>query len=79
MKQGRRHARLICPLPQADPAGMRAAADEAVAAGADTIEYRLDFLAAPPDGAALRTLFANAPAETIATCRPPREGGRFAG
>ncbi len=51
----------------------------AVSLGADTVECRLDFLAAPPARAELDRLISNSPVDVIATCRPVREGGRFAG
>ncbi len=51
----------------------------AVALGADTVECRLDFLAAPPTRAELDRLISASPVDVIATCRPMREGGRFTG
>ncbi len=58
---------------------MRADMSRAVAAGADTLELRVDLLANPPTGDDLATLLADAPAETILTCRPTRQGGGFDG
>ena len=51
----------------------------AARAGADAVELRLDYLQPLPSPEALRRLLAEAPLETIATCRPLRQGGRFAG
>lgn len=51
----------------------------AVALGADTVECRLDFLAKPPTPDQLASLISRSPVDVIATCRPVREGGRFAG
>ena len=58
---------------------MRRAMDRAAAAGADAVELRLDHLAEPPDAEHLERLLSDAPLETIATCRPKAEGGRFDG
>jgi 3-dehydroquinate dehydratase/shikimate dehydrogenase len=71
--------RLICTLTSPDVPSMRADMAAAAAAGADAVECRLDYLAKPPDDADLKALFAAAPVETIATCRPLRQGGHFTG
>ncbi|NLF31790.1 MAG: shikimate dehydrogenase [Planctomycetes bacterium] len=69
---------LIVPLTHSDAAAMRAAMDAAVAAGADAVEARLDFLDDASE-AALRTLLTRPPCPVLATCRSAREGGRHAG
>ena len=58
---------------------MRRDMQAAAAAGADTVECRLDYLTRPPDEADLRRLLTDPPADVIVTCRPVRQGGRFAG
>ncbi len=60
---------------QAPTAAAQAAAARALPACVGLVEMRLDFLA--PD-ASLRGLF-DVPLPAIATCRRPRDGGRFAG
>ena len=55
------------------------AADAALATGADTIEIRLDYLTEPLDDAQLARLIGHAAAETIVTCRPTSQGGRYDG
>ena len=75
----RPQTKLICPLVCSDPAGMKAAMADAKALGADAVELRLDYLAQPPTAEDLRALLADAPIETIITCRPTAEGGRFDG
>jgi len=74
-----RTTRLICPLTADSLPAMRADMQAAAAAGADTAECRLDYLADLPDEAALRELLAGAPVEVIVTCRPVRQGGRYDG
>ncbi len=72
--------RLIVPLTQPDPAAMRLAMAQAVAASADAVEVRLDFLADPhPSDDTLRALLADAPCPVLLTCRCQAEGGQFAG
>jgi len=75
----RRRTKLICPLTCTSPAALRGAMDQAKARGADAVELRLDYLAAPPTPEDLRPLLADPPVEVIVTCRPVREGGRFDG
>jgi 3-dehydroquinate dehydratase / shikimate dehydrogenase len=58
---------------------MRRSALQAARAGADAVECRLDCLSHAPDAETVRSLFADCPLEAIATCRPPRQGGHFAG
>jgi 3-dehydroquinate dehydratase/shikimate dehydrogenase len=58
---------------------MRRDALEAARAGADAVELRLDYLRTAPDDDHLRLLIKDCPLDVIATCRPVREGGRFAG
>lgn len=74
-----RSTRLICPLTSTDVESMRSDMLTAADLGADTVECRLDFLKAPPTRHELRGLLAAAPCEAIATCRPKRQGGLFAG
>jgi 3-dehydroquinate dehydratase/shikimate dehydrogenase len=71
--------RLICPLTSPDVASMRADMFAAAAAGADTVECRLDYLRPFPDEQALRSLLSAPPIEVIVTCRPVRQGGHFEG
>jgi 3-dehydroquinate dehydratase/shikimate dehydrogenase len=51
---------------------------QARAEGADLVECRLDYLDRP-DPPAVQTLLAGRPLPVIVTCRPARQGGRFAG
>ena len=71
--------RLIAVLTQPRVDEMRSAMDAAAAAGADLAECRLDFLSAHLDRPALHRLLARRPLPVIVTCRPVRQGGRFAG
>ena len=74
-----RKTRLICPLTGGTPAAMRAQMAAAAAAGADTVEFRLDYLADRPADGQLEHMLADAPVDVIVTCRPKRQGGLFAG
>ncbi len=56
---------------------MIAEAKRATDAGADFLELRLDYLDCPDADAA--SLLAGIPGAKIVTCRPPDEGGRYAG
>lgn len=58
---------------------MREQALRAILQGADLVEFRLDFLNSAPKGPDIVGLFAGLAERAIATCRPVREGGRFAG
>jgi 3-dehydroquinate dehydratase/shikimate dehydrogenase len=58
---------------------MRRDSLEAARAGADAVELRLDYLRTPPDADHLRLLIQDCPLDVIVTCRPVRQGGRFAG
>lgn len=69
---------LIVPLTQSSADEMRAAMQAAAAAGADMAECRLDYLD-KCDRATLRALLKDRPLPVIVTCRPRRQGGRFAG
>ncbi|OPX24279.1 MAG: shikimate dehydrogenase [Planctomycetales bacterium 4484_123] len=71
--------RLIAVLTQPRVDEMRSAMDAAAAAGADLAECRLDFLSEQLDRPALHRLLARRPLPVIVTCRPVRQGGRFAG
>jgi len=71
--------RLICPLTATNVAAMRRDMFAAAEAGADTVELRLDYLNPQPGKQDIADLLADAPVETIATCRPTAEGGCFAG
>ncbi|MCD4824739.1 MAG: shikimate dehydrogenase [Phycisphaerae bacterium] len=71
--------RLICPLTATTIEAMRAEMTAAAAAGADTVECRLDYLTLLPNIDWLDQLFADAPLPIIATCRPTRQGGQFDG
>jgi len=71
--------RLICPLTATSVAAMRRGMFGAAEAGADAVEFRLDYLDPRPGKQDIADLLAGAPVETIATCRPTAEGGRFTG
>jgi len=71
--------RLICPLIADNVESMLSGMNAAVPLGADTVECRLDFLTEPPTRDQLARLLSHSPVDVIATCRPLREGGRFAG
>ncbi len=73
------HTRLICPLTASTVEAMLAERADALAAGADTIEIRLDFLRTPPSNNDLQRLLADCPVEIIVTYRPIRQGGRYDG
>ena len=51
----------------------------ALAAGADAVEIRLDFLQTRPSDDDLQRLLVDCPVETIMTYRPIRQGGRYDG
>lgn len=71
------NTKLICPLTGSNVEVMREEMLLAAAAGADTVEVRLDLLDCIPDEAQLRTLLADAPLEIIVTARAQRQGGIF--
>lgn len=71
--------RIICPIIASDVAAMRRDMEAALAAGADCVECRLDFLHATPTAGELELLLAGLAGRTIVTFRPKREGGRFEG
>ncbi|HOF18138.1 MAG TPA: shikimate dehydrogenase [Phycisphaerae bacterium] len=71
--------RLIVPLIGPTVAAMRGQMAAATAAGADTVECRLDYLESPPAEADLEALLSDAPVDVIVTCRSRDEGGRFPG
>jgi 3-dehydroquinate dehydratase type I len=79
MASQRMGTKLICPLTSGDAATMRRAMAEAKSLGADAVELRLDCLSSLPGEEQLRALLAEAPLETIVTCRPKAEGGRYEG
>jgi 3-dehydroquinate dehydratase/shikimate dehydrogenase len=59
---------------------MRRGMQEAVQAGADAVECRLDVLSRCPTAPGeLESLLDNPPLPVIVTCRPVRQGGRFEG
>ncbi len=70
---------LICTLTGATVPAMLADLAAAAKAGAQAVEFRLDYLADPPDEADLKALLADAPVKTIATYRPVRQGGHYDG
>lgn len=70
---------IICPLTGRDPASMKAAMAAAADAGADAVEFRLDYLDRPPRPQDLQALLADAPVATIVTYRPRCQGGRYDG
>ncbi|HOD84516.1 MAG: Shikimate dehydrogenase [Planctomycetes bacterium ADurb.Bin126] len=74
-----RPTRLICALTSASLEDMRAGLAAAARDGADVAECRLDLLDRLPDREELEILLGDAPLETIATCRPVRQGGRYDG
>lgn len=72
---------LCVPITATDPAGALSDAKAAVAAGADAIELRLDYLAplrVEDVGPLVREVSALGQM-VIATCRVPQEGGRYEG
>lgn len=69
-----RRTLLIVPLTQPNPAAMREAVGQAVRAGADAVELRLDYLSQPTEED-LRGLLADRPCPVIVTARSPAEGG----
>ncbi len=71
--------RIICALTATSAAEMRLAMFAAADAGADAVELRLDYLQIPPGRQEIADLLAGAPVETIVTCRPTAEGGKFTG
>lgn len=71
--------RIICPLIAGSVPEMRKAMFDAAAAGADAVEFRLDYLQIPPGRQEIADLLTGAPVETIVTCRPMAEGGKFTG
>ncbi len=71
--------RLICPLTATNAATMRRDMFAAATAGADAVELRLDYLNPRPSKQDIADLLADAPVETIVTCRPTAEGGCFTG
>jgi len=79
MQRANPSTRLICALTSSDVESMRLDMASAAAAGADAVECRLDFLEQAPSARQLRALLSDPPLEVIVTCRPKREGGKFAG
>jgi len=71
--------RIICSLTATSATEMRRDMFAAAAAGADAVELRLDYLQIPPARQEIADLLAGAPVETIVTCRPTAEGGKFRG
>jgi 3-dehydroquinate dehydratase/shikimate dehydrogenase len=71
--------RLIAVLTESTIPAMRGAMARAASGGASTVECRLDYLEPLPDETALSQLLTDAPLETIVTCRPRRQGGRYDG
>ena len=74
-----KRTRIICPLTARTVAEMRAELAAAVKAGADAVELRLDYLDITPTAEDIASLLEGAPVETIVTCRPTAEGGKFTG
>ncbi|MHC4561427.1 MAG: shikimate dehydrogenase [Planctomycetota bacterium] len=79
MTQPTNATRLICPLTARTVGGMRADLAAAIAAGADAVEFRLDFLANPPSEDDLRRLLVDIAVDVIVTFRPTRQGGHYDG
>jgi len=77
MSQAKTHLIAVLTHPRVDE--MRSAMHAAAAAGADLAECRLDFLQDNLDRPALEKLLTGRPLPVIVTCRPVRQGGRFAG
>ena len=71
--------RIICSLTATSATEMRRDMFDAAAVGADAVELRLDYLQIPPGRQEIADLLADAPVETIVTCRPTAEGGKFTG
>lgn len=70
---------LICPLTAHTVEGMIAMREQALARGADAVEFRLDFLDEPPSPQDLAAMLAGGDTPAIVTYRPVREGGKYAG
>ncbi|MCP4379101.1 MAG: type I 3-dehydroquinate dehydratase, partial [bacterium] len=71
--------RLICSLTGTTVEAMLDQMRQAVAAGCDCLECRLDYLAARPSLSDVATIINACECDVIATCRPVREGGKFVG
>ncbi len=74
-----RKTMLICPLTATTVGGMIAMRDQAIAQGADAVEFRLDFLERMPSEQEFAAMLATLVAPAIVTCRPVREGGKYSG
>ena len=74
-----RKTMLICPLTASSVEGMIAMRAQALARGADAVEFRLDYLDTPPSAQDLAALLAGSDTPAIVTYRPVREGGQYAG
>jgi len=70
--------RLICSLTSPNVEAMRADMRAAADRGAEAVECRLDMLNKAPSDQDLRRLLRDPPVEVIVTCRPERQGGKFA-
>jgi len=71
--------RLICTLTGSTAEEMLEQMTLASAGGCDAVECRLDYLTPPPSPPQAAELISRLDPDVIATCRPVREGGRFAG
>ncbi len=71
--------RLICSLACGDLETLRREMLSEGAAGADLLEFRLDYLIPPPTPAQVAELLAASPRPVIVTCRPERSGGCYQG
>jgi 3-dehydroquinate dehydratase / shikimate dehydrogenase len=79
MKSQPTRTRLICSLTGTTIDAMFDQMSQAVSAGCDTLECRLDYLAATPGPSDVAMIIGACELDVIATCRPVREGGKFAG
>ena len=71
--------KVICSLACGDLGALRREMHSDSAAGADLLEFRLDYLQPPPTVAQLLELLAAAPRPVVVTCRPARLGGFYEG
>jgi 3-dehydroquinate dehydratase / shikimate dehydrogenase len=75
----REATKLICPVVCESIETVTGELTEAAQAGADLVEWRLDFLTEPPTAQAVQAVLADSPLGMIATCRPVRQGGHWTG
>ena len=79
MSSSENRTSLICAITSVSVESMLADAALAAEAGADMVEFRLDYLDDVPDPDQVRNVVSSCPVPAIITCRPKREGGLYAG